>query len=269
MPNIVDTPLSSIAFCWRVERADGAGLALTSHDGPLTVDGDSYSASPGMVPSATIRELGLDPQSGEVAGALSNAAITETDLLLGRWDGARVTLLAADWTSPEDATIRLIAGELGEVDSTGSSFTAEMRGAAVRLDAPACPTTSPECRAQLGDKACRVDLSGRSTRAKVVQANGTEIQLDTPVGDRFVLGRLRFLSGSNCGVSTPILGAAGDSVTIRDLPRVSVEPGCTVELREGCDKRFATCVARFGNGANFRGEPHLPGNDLLTRYPGA
>jgi hypothetical protein len=48
-----------------------------------------------------------------------------------------------------------------------------------------------------------------------------------------------------------------------------VEIGCIIELREGCDKRFETCVTRFANAENFRGEPHLPGTDLLTRFPGA
>jgi uncharacterized phage protein (TIGR02218 family) len=38
---------------------------------------------------------------------------------------------------------------------------------------------------------------------------------------------------------------------------------------EGCDKRLETCRDRFANTLNFRGEPHLPGNDLLTRYPGS
>jgi uncharacterized phage protein (TIGR02218 family) len=66
-----------------------------------------------------------------------------------------------------------------------------------------------------------------------------------------------------------VLAVDGDIVRLRDLPRADVVPGCTVELREGCDKRFQTCVSRFANAANFRGEPHLPGNDLLTRYPGA
>ena len=42
-----------------------------------------------------------------------------------------------------------------------------------------------------------------------------------------------------------------------------------VRLIEGCDKQLATCRERFGNAVNFRGEAHLPGNDLLTRYPGA
>jgi uncharacterized phage protein (TIGR02218 family) len=55
---------------------------------------------------------------------------------------------------------------------------------------------------------------------------------------------------------------------VRDVARAPIEAGCRVELRDGCDKRFTTCVARFANAANFRGEPHLPGTDLLTRYPG-
>ncbi|MGO1304812.1 MAG: phage BR0599 family protein, partial [Sphingomonas parapaucimobilis] len=42
-----------------------------------------------------------------------------------------------------------------------------------------------------------------------------------------------------------------------------------IELVEGCDKRLETCLSRFGNVVNFRGEPFLPGIDLLTRYPGA
>jgi uncharacterized phage protein (TIGR02218 family) len=70
-------------------------------------------------------------------------------------------------------------------------------------------------------------------------------------------------------LSTVVLSATGAVVQVRDLPRAPLEPGCRVELREGCDKRFETCVSRFGNAVNFRGEPHLPGNDLLTRYPGA
>jgi hypothetical protein len=28
-----------------------------------------------------------------------------------------------------------------------------------------------------------------------------------------------------------------------------------------------TCQARFGNILNFRGEPHIPGNDKVFSYP--
>lgn len=46
---------------------------------------------------------------------------------------------------------------------------------------------------------------------------------------------------------------------------------CTVDLASfpgaSCDKRWATCRATFGNGANFQGFPNLPGDDFLTAVP--
>lgn len=261
--------LSTIAFCWRIERRDGAGIALTSHDAGLIRDGIGYRSDPGVMPSAITRKLGMEPHSGEVAGALSSAALTDGDLAVGRWDGARVTLSAVDWDDAATAPQRLIGGELGAVSVSGESFSAELRGAASKLNEPVCPKTSPECRADFGDKNCRVDMAGRSVRARVVGCDGGALQLDRQFDDRFLFGRLRYLSGANCGVTSVVLAVSGDVIRVREMPRAEVLPGCIVELREGCDKRFQTCVSRFANAVNFRGEPHLPGNDLLTRYPGA
>jgi uncharacterized phage protein (TIGR02218 family) len=267
--NIVEGEATSVALCWRLERADGAGVALTSHDMALTSGGVRYEPEPGIMPAAVTRTLGLEPHSGEVAGALSSDALREVDLALGRWDGAQVRLALVDWAEPDSEAIQLIGGEVGGVHIDGEAFSADLRGAAARLEEPVGPATSAECRAQFGDKKCRVDLAGRTIVARVTGAERGSLTLDASVDDRFVLGRLRFMSGANCGLSSVILAAGGMNVQVRDLPRAAVESGCRVELREGCDKRFETCVSRFANAENFRGEPHLPGNDLLTRYPGA
>lgn len=266
---IADGELTSIALCWRLERADGAGIALTSHDMPLERGGVAYDPAPGMMPASIKRQLGLEPSSSEIAGALTSAAITEDDLALGRWDGAAVQLTAQDWVDPTAESIKLLGGEIGSVSIDGSGFSADLLGAAARLDDAVCPSTSPECRAQFGDKRCRVDLAGRTRVVTVVSANGNELMIEEDVDERFVLGRARYLGGENCGVVSTILSATGSLIQLRDLPRAAVMAGCRIELREGCDKRFATCVPRFGNAANFRGEPHLPGTDILTRYPGA
>jgi uncharacterized phage protein (TIGR02218 family) len=265
---IAQGPLTSLAFCWRIERRDGAGLALTSHDNALLIGGETFRAAPGIVPSAIIRSAGLEPHSGEVAGALTSDALNEQDLGLGRWDAARVAIFAVDWTEPEGQQIALIGGELGEVSVEGEQFSAELHGAA-RLAEPVCPETSPECRAEFGDKKCRVDLAGRTVRRLVVSSAGAELVIDQALDDRFMFGRARFMGGANCGVASTIIGIDGAEIHLRDVPRMDVESGTVIELREGCDKRFATCVERFDNAVNFRGEPHLPGNDLLTRYPGA
>ena len=266
---IADGELTSLALCWRLERADGAGIALTSHDQPVSSEGVEHRPTPGMMPAAVTRKLGLEAHSAEVAGALSSEALDAADLALGRWDGARVSLTAVDWQEAAVAPIPLLGGEIGSVSIEGDGFSADLRGAAAKLEGPVCPAASAECRAELGDKRCRVDLAGRSLVANLVSSSGGELVLDAPLDDRFVLGRLRYMSGANCGISTVVLAVNGATIRVRDLPRAQVEGGCRVELREGCDKRFETCVSRFANAANFRGEPHLPGNDLLTRYPGA
>ena len=50
-------------------------------------------------------------------------------------------------------------------------------------------------------------------------------------------------------------------------PPVPVEPGDAFDIKAGCDKQFATCREKFSNAANFRGFPHMPGNDFLAAYP--
>lgn len=268
MTGIIERPVGTLAFCWSVERRDGAGLGLTSHDASLHRSELDFTSAPGILPSAVSTSVGFEPHSSEIAGALTSDALSEADLALGRWDGARVTLIAVDWQDATAPATTLLAGELGEASLEGEAFSVELRGAASKLNEPACPSTSPECRAEFGGKQCRVDLSGRSIRAVVASADANTIRLETDVDDRFRFGRLRYLRGLNCGLATTILAVAGDELTVRDIPRVGVEPGCLIEIREGCDKRFATCAQRFDNAVNFRGEPHLPGNDLLTRYPG-
>lgn len=267
--SIAEGEVTSIALCWRLERADGAGIALTSHDMPIISQSVTFEPAPGMRPAAVTRSLGLEPDSSEAAGALSSDALDEQDLALGRWDGAAVRLTAIDWQNPSAESVNLLGGEIGTVLIDGESFTADLAGAAAKLNEPICPATSPECRAHFGDKRCRVDLAGRAMRATVVAVNGNELLLDRSVDDRFLFGRLRYVDGANCGLSTVVLSVDALKVRVRDLPRAAVDSGTRVELREGCDKRFQTCATRFDNAVNFRGEPHLPGNDLLTRYPGA
>lgn len=47
---------------------------------------------------------------------------------------------------------------------------------------------------------------------------------------------------------------------------------CTVsnghpDFALGCDRQLSTCRDRFANVPNFRGFPHIPGNDFVLRYP--
>jgi len=264
-----DSDLTTIAFIWRLERRDGVTLGFTSHDRDLFRDGLTYRAAPGMLPSAIERNDTLTAANVSLSGALTSDAIRADDLAAGRWDGAGLWLSVVDWADPNAAALPLVRGELGTVDVADNSFKAELRGATVIFEAPVVEQTTPDCRATLGDKRCRVNMAARRLTARVVSAAGTFVTVDQPLnsGD-YGFGRLRWLDGLNAGLSARIATNAGAVLTLQEPTDFSVTIGAFVELTQGCDKRFITCTTRFNNAANFRGEPHLPGNDLLSRYGG-
>jgi uncharacterized phage protein (TIGR02218 family) len=272
MAAFLQPELTTIAFCWRVERRDGATIGFTTHDRDLAIGGLVYRATPGMLPSAITLSDGFDASTLDISGALTSDAISASDLAAGRWDGAAVTIFMVDWEQPEGERMLLVRGELGDVSAKANAFEAELRGPTALLDRPVVEQTSPECRAELGDKRCRVDMAGRvrvSRIAAVPEEETVEVADPAIEPEGYAYGRLRWISGPNSGLESSILACAGTKLTLREPPHFAPAPGDLVELHEGCDRSFATCRARFGNAANFRGEPHLPGMDLLTRYPGA
>lgn len=260
--------LVTLAFCWRVERRDGVAIGLTGHDRDLDIDGLVHRAAPGMVPSAIRRGLGLDGDTMAVAGALASDAIGEADLLAGRWDGARVVLFAVDWTGGP-GRVELGEGRLGAVSVEDGRFTAELQGASAALARPVVEETSPECRAELGDRRCRVAMAGRRRFARVVSVAEAVVTVDRSAAEGvYAGGRLRWFGSAAGGLESAIVASLESTVTLDTMPAGAVA-GALIELTEGCDKSLANCAARFGNAVNFRGEPYLPGVDLLTRYPGA
>jgi len=270
---MIDAEVTTLAVLWRIARVDGVTLGFTTHDAPLVVGGMTYDSAPGMVPSAISTGDGLEVDTMEVAGALSASAITAADLAAGRYDGASVRVAMVDWRDPGGPVLPLARGTLGEVSQSasgaGGSFTAELRGPTAAFDAAVVEVCSPECRAELGDARCRVDLAPLTVTAAASEVEPGRIAVVAGDLVRFIGGRVRALAGPNAGIDRRVNDAGPGTLDLDEPLPFALALGTRVELREGCDKRFATCTTRFANALNFRGEPHVPGGDLLTRFPGA
>lgn len=265
----LEKPLSTLAFCWRLERRDGVTIGLTSHDRDLEVGHVRYRAAPGMTPSAVRSGISAEGGDTDVEGALVADAINDADLMAGRWDGAALELRLTEWEEPGALWLLLARGELGAVTRKGGSFSAELIGAMAALKVPVAPSTSPDCRATLGDRACRVDMAARRRVVAVSAVAGTVVEAAGLETGLYAFGTLRWLTGRNGGVMQAVMDNEADRATLADPPPFPVEEGVLALLTQGCDRRLETCAARFNNAVNFRGEPYLPGTDLLTRYPGA
>lgn len=261
------TELEGVATFWRIHRRDGVALGFTSHDRDLRFGGILHRAAPGILPSAIRRTAGLDGDSAEMQGALSHDSISEHDLAAGRFDGARVEVGAVDWESGEHAI--LYNGSIGEIAQEGAGFTAELRSAKALLDADPVPRTSPTCRAAFCGPECGLSATAFTYRATV---SGSEpdaglIAFDHPAPSTLLHGTVRWLDGHHAGIRSEVAGIEGDFLSLGTILDPPVAKGTRAILREGCDHTVATCANRFANAINFRGEPFLPGNDLLARYP--
>ena len=261
--------LTTLAFCWRLDRRDGVALGFTSHDRDLRMGGFLFRAAPGMVPSAIEQSSGLEADALSLSGAIISDGLSEADLVAGRWDGARLRLWAVDWSAPDIGARLLLSGELGAVEAEDRAFSVDLVGPKAGLDQPVTEATSPHCRARLGDTRCRADMAGRTHLLRVTGGAGRVLEVaETLMPDIYAFGALRWADGPQAGLSVGVLANDAHSVTLAGGVDVEIAPGLLVELTQGCDRRLATCAARFGNAINFRGEPHLPGNDVLMRYGG-
>ncbi len=271
----LDTGTTTLAWCWRLTRADGQVFGFTDHDLPLTFDGTTFEPESGFTASEirTGSDLSVDAQDAE--GVLTSTTITETDILDGRWDNAEVEIWRVNW---QDVSQRVLMrrGAIGQVRRGRVQFVAEMRSLSHVLNQTVGRTFQATCDASLGDARCGVDLTDPAFKG-----SGTVVTVD---GDRsftvsglsafadswFALGTLSWTGGANAGRDTEVLshavGATDVTVTLLEAPVLAITAGDTFDITAGCDKLFETCTSRFANAVNFRGFPHIPGQDTVIRY---
>ena len=264
---------TTLAWCWRVSRNDGVTLGFTDHDRDLAFDGTIFEAATGFTASEIKDSLGLSVDNLEVSSALKSDRLNEDDLAAGLYDDAAVEIWRVNWA---DVTQRVLmrTGSLGEVSRAASAFTAEVRGLAHELQQPKGRLYQFACDAGLGDAHCTVDLSLPTLRGTgtVSVASSTRLLSATSLAaftsDWFTRGLLTFTTGPNAGRSQEVrrhtLDGAIATFELWQPFAHAISPGDTFSVTAGCDKHFATCQAKFANGVNFRGFPHIPGNDFIT-----
>lgn len=269
--------VTTLARAFAVKRKDGVELGFTDHDRDLVFDGITFRAGSGMTAKAIQQATGLSVDNSEAFGALQSEAITEADILAGRYDGAEVRGWLVNWA---DVSVRALQfrGTLGEIVRKGGAFNAELRGLSEALNQEQGQIYHARCSAVLGDARCKFDLSqfGYSEERAVEEvSDGRLFRFSgfTGYDDRwFEKGRFRVL----CGNAAGLVGAVKNDRLGKDGARLielwqalvaSPVPGDMIRLEAGCDRRADTCRLKFANFDNFRGFPDIPGEDWLMSYP--
>jgi len=266
----LESGATTLCWCWKLARRDGTVQGFTDHDRPLAFGGVTYQAASGFTASEVQSSLGLAVDNLSVTGALSAASLNEDDLAAGLYDGAAIEIWRVNWSAVAQRVL-MRSGSLGEVNRSGNAFSAEVRGLAQALNQPVGRAFGRLCDADLGDARCTVAIAaaGGTVTAAADARRFTVSGLEDAASGDFTGGRLIFTSGANAGRSGEVKRHAGTSIELWQAMSEAVTAGDAFTVTPGCDKRFATCRGRFGNGVNFRGFPHMPGNDAVLAGPAA
>ncbi len=270
------TGTTTLARCWAVIRRDGAEMGFTDHDRDLTFDGITFRANSGLTASALQQSSGLSVDNAEAVGALSDAALTEADILAGRYDGAGVRIWLVNWADPAERLMQF-RGHLGEIGRADGAFEVELRGLAEALNQPQGRVFHKRCAAVLGDGRCRFDLEtpGFTAELAVEEVEDARVLrfagLSGFAARWFEKGALRVLDGAAAGLTGVVKNDRQDGaarvIELWESLRADLATGDMVRIEPGCDKLEETCRLKFSNFNNFRGFPHIPGEDWLMGYP--
>lgn len=254
---------TTLATCWKATLTDGTVVAATSHDADIVFSGTTYETVSAYSASDVVNANDLSADNLELEGFLSNPLITDEDVRSGRWDYAAIELFEVNYRDLTMGRNLLRKGTLGEVRASRAKFTVELRGLFQKLSRRIVQITTKECTADLGDEKCQVNLAPLTVTGAVETLTSNREFTDsarTEGNAWFTGGLLTFTSGLNAGLSMEVRRSTSSGLfELHESMPFDIAIGDTYSVYAGCTKRFTEdCVAKFSNGVNFRGQPHLP-----------
>ena len=315
----LNTEVHRLARCFRSTREDGTEIRVTSHDAKLSVpeaylaeayalgdydqdpfsavetdgggtghwslgDGEIYSPIDGFDASAARAESALKKSNLELQGVVGSSLVTESDLMAGVWDHAKVDDFWVDWWTPWMGPMRHMVYRLTDFKKDSNTWTAQCVTQTSELQRKVGRVFTRTCWQPFGDSGCGINteatgvtkfygkVNARTSESVfTIKDGGSGHNPQNEVDNYFKAGQLHWITGNNKGQVYPISAwvTSSDTLTLQYPCRATVAAEDQFHIYAGCDKLAATCQStslsgKTNNFNNFGGFPHLPGTTKIS-----
>ena len=279
--NILDhlqLPETTTCELWKITRQDGLVLGFTTFNKNIIFDGVTYYSARGGFNSTSISTVSdFSASNMEVDGYVDSEAITRSDLLAKKYDGAKLKVSLVNYEDLTQGELVRIVGSLGEVTCEDGSFKVEILGISKALQADRGPTIEKYCIVPFCSRECSLSAFDWTVTGTVTSTVSTDTPRRTftdtsriEADNWFKYGELTWLTGNNTGYRVEVFAFAGGEIELFEIMPHVIRAGDTYSMIAGCDKEFPTCQHKWGssNHLNFRGYGNLlPGRSALLDYP--
>jgi hypothetical protein len=236
-------------------------------------------ASPGVVTTHEVHGLSTgDTVTISGVGGMTElngntytvTVISTTTFSIGVNTGPYTTYAAQGEVRLTESSWGYRKGRIGQVNTSGQTFSSELMGIAKKLEKPLVRPYLPSCYAALGDSECGVNLAGYTITGTLESVDTSGLVLTdtaniTAAVNAYAYGLITMTSGESSGYSMDVKSSTVGTLTLQQRLPFGVAAGDTYTLVQGCDKSLATCKNTYNNVINFRGFPHMPGMDQVLR----
>ncbi len=260
------------AMMWRITRVDGVVIGVTDHDRDIAIGDEIYHARGALKPSKLESEMGLSPENLDVFGGVDGEIFREDELHRGLFDGALVEYFSWDWQNETKNEI-LLKGRIAKIEYSQNRFRAELETPIDKLPNIFGRSFQKECHACFCDENCGLNAQNFQHRSSIAALHWPKLTLSGhfpwPLENGLLVFSERPKGVQKSGIRSAKPQEAQTEITLWADLKFQPEIGETVMVQAGCDKNFETCRQRFGNAVNFRGFPHMPGEQVLNEVASA
>ena len=271
LKNIIQDDTINLVRCWKIKTKNNELLAFSTADIDFEYDNILFHSISGNDIKEQTSNIDVEKDELILSLYVNNNIIKEKDILSGKYDNAEVEVFIVDLLHLDKQKITLINGNIDSITLKNQQFIANVSGLKNQLNKIIGDVYSPICRARFCDNKCKLSKINYTYSAEIstIYDNRTFFTNNKDILSKnngyFDNGIITFKSGLNKNNSIGIRQfTSGNFTLILDTP-YKMEIGDKFEVIAGCDKQFNTCINKFNNAINFRGEPHLPGIELLLK----
>jgi uncharacterized phage protein (TIGR02218 family) len=248
-----------------IRHKDGTIYRFTDLDREITVEGNKYNSYNGFSATAVQTNINSAASNMDLSILFDDAAIDYASVERGMYDDAPVVISEVNWSDPDSGTLLLISGTVRNIRIVNRlTATFNIYGQTGKLTRPICEQYTASCRAVFGDARCKVDRTPYTETITITSVtNPQRFTSDDLVGAEANLyrrGIVKWLTGPNVGTYAEVNRNSPEGVvSLMYPPPFPASPGDTAHIIRGCANTVQACIA-YGNLANYRGEPYVPGD---------
>lgn len=258
--------MKKFVSCWKMKMNNGKILYFTDSDENLIYENDTYLSGGYFTPGKIFSSSELGEDNFTIQGIIDEKIITTQAILAGYFTECYLEVFLVNIY--DNSKIILKTGWIGEITIyENNSFVAEVCSISHKLKKVITQRYSRSCRACFADSFCKLKEEEFSVYGEVSDL----LDINNAFIDKFrkepinyyTKGYLIFISGSNKGIKYLVTEFKDSKIFIDYILPLEIKIGDQYRIIAGCDKDISTCINKFNNVINFRGEPFIPSKHSL------